>query len=215
VLSSNPERDEQDLCEYARCSTNATCEAGACTCEPDYIGDPYALDGCQPTAPAIIDSCVGAEDCGAGATCVEGRCACEAEAVGTCGDRTCVPLTSLCDDQADCASGYDEEPNVCRPTALLDWLLTDSCDDGLDVEFRLWAQDREWVWPGGDEVYETPGVSVDALQRIACAEGELVCFGGRAGAVEWGLGLDGQGDCSECCTPCTDGVFDLGFLTCG
>ena len=113
-----------------------------------------------------------------------------------------------------CFAGYDGDPYTeCEP--LLDLLLTDLCDDGLDVEWRVFAEERDWVWPEGGNVFVTTGYEVDNYQTIQCHEGESLCFGAASGEQSWGLGIEGDLDCDDCCFDCGAYEFDLGYLTCG
>jgi hypothetical protein len=115
-----------------------------------------------------------------------------------------------------CIANYDGDPyEACEP--LLDVVLTDLCDDGLDIEWRVFAEGREWVWPDSGHVFVTSGFDVDVVQSLQCQEGESLCFGAAAGDQSWGLGLDGfdgGGSCSDCCFDCGAYQFDLGYLTC-
>ena len=127
----------------------------------------------------------------------------------------------VCGDQAycsagacSCAPGYGGDPyTACEP--FMEVLLTDACDDGLDVEFRLFSLDTTQTWPTSSTLF-TAGLDVDTVYEIRCEEGELVCFGARAGDLVWGVGLDGQGDCPEAFRfTCGPKQVDAGYLTCG
>lgn len=125
--------------------------------------------------------------CGANAYCTQGAC-------------SCLP-------------GYGGPPTQgCEP--ILEVLLTDDCDDGLDVEFRLFSGDTSQAWPSDSTLY-TSGYGVDTVHSIRCQEGERVCFGARAGDLIWGVGLDNSGPCED---PfrfvCGPGQVDAGYLTC-
>ena len=115
-----------------------------------------------------------------------------------------------------CLVGYDGDPyEACDP--LIDLLITDLCDDGLDIEWRIFAEERSWVWPDGSQVFVTAGYDVDTVETLQCYEGETLCFGAASGDQVWGLGLEGPGgnlSCTDCCFDCGAYLFDLGFLTC-
>ncbi len=126
--------------------------------------------------------------CGANAYCDQGLCSCH-PGYGGVADVGCEPLMSV--------------------------LVTDLCDDGLDVEFRLFSQDYATTWPTNSTLF-TAGYNVDTIHEIRCASGEIVCFGAQAGELSWGVGLDGELGCGAPfrfeCGPYT---VDAGFLTCG
>jgi len=131
----------------------------------------------------------------------------------------CGPNAYAADGQCWCYEYFDGDAYDldvgCDP--ILTFRLTDSCDDGRDVEWRVWSLDRDWVWPEQGQVFVTAGYGVDTLQDIRCHEGELLCFGAASGQTWWELGLegpDGPHSCSDCCVECGSFEHDLGFLTC-
>jgi len=204
--------DEVDACEDVTCSSNAACAGGECFCDQGYEGDPYALEGCQPIRPPEGGTCE--EGCGENAYCSDGECYCVQGAVAVCGTEDCIFESSLCDGVADCPNGADESPAVCSPIVVQQWMLTDECADNRNIEWRLWAWERDWVWPGPDEVFESWGLYVDSNESIECAEGELICFGAEAGDRAWGVGLDATYECDDCCSICAADLVDVGYLTC-
>lgn len=116
----------------------------------------------------------------------------------------------------ECVGGYDGDPDdFCDPIQTV--LITDDCPDGKDVEFVFWSQDRDWKWPAGPDVYVTVGYGANTGVELLCYEGEVLCFGGQAGELTWGVGLDGTEECvgDWCCFECYPDVYDLGLLECG
>lgn len=200
-----------DPCEDVACSEHGYCDAGECFCEPYYIGNAYALHGCQPTGavPGACDT-----TCGLNAFCDGSGCACVEGYVAVCGTGDCMPVEQVCDGVADCVNDRDEDPEVCDVAEVQHWSLADDCVDGLDVHWRLWAQDRGWVWPSLDDAFVTEGVGVAQRASIECIRGETICLGAEAGGVQWGVGLDGTTACDDCCHPCVPGVIEFGSLAC-
>ncbi len=125
-----------------------------------------------------------------------------------CGER------AMCSDGVcQCQQGYDGDPDdVCTPAQ--EWWIVDACEDGRDIAWRLFAQDRDWAWPSADAVFETPGDWVDAIEVIGCVEGEAICFGAQSGNIAWGVGLEGDHPCTDCCYSCGPAPVDLGYLEC-
>lgn len=205
--------EDQRSCAEVVCGSNASCGDNAeCYCEPGYGGNPY--DGCQSVQPPIDADCD--LDCGQNAYCSEGACYCELDHVAVCGTNAgCIPEARLCDDQADCPDSADENVAVCQPPVFQDWIITDACDDGLDIEWRLFALDRDWAWPSIDTVWVTQGLLVDSYATIQCFAGETICTAQAAGSRTWGLALDGSGSCDDCCFICGEQtLFDAGYLEC-
>lgn len=210
VLYGGPE--EHKTCAEVACGNHASCGDGECFCDPGYDGNPYT--GCHDATPEVDESCN--QDCGQNAYCSEGACYCELDHVYVCGDNAgCLPTERLCDQTPDCPNGADEAVAVCSQPIFQEWLLTDACDDGRDIEWKLFALDRDWAWPGAETAYSTAGFGVDVYEIIQCFEGERICFAGASGDVTWGFNLDGTGECEACCTTCGyEALLDLGLLTC-
>jgi len=205
--------DDYKTCADVVCGDHATCGGdGQCFCDAGYGGNPY--EGCKSAQPEVDPSC--SKECGQNAYCSDGECYCELDHVYVCGANAgCLPTANLCDAQPDCPDGADEQPAVCSKPTFQEWLLTDSCNDAEDIQWRLFAQDRDWVWPNKDEVFRSGGLNVDTYQIIECFEGETICFAGESGETKWGFNLDGTGSCDACCAQCgSQELLDLGYLTC-
>ncbi|MEE9381878.1 MAG: hypothetical protein V3V08_00490 [Nannocystaceae bacterium] len=133
----------------------------------------------------------------------------------TCNEVQCGENAYCSEGVCTCVGGYDGAAELgCDP--IQQWSLVDACDDGLDVQWRLFAQARDWAWPGDGTVFETVGLNQNMYEEIVCLEGEIVCLGAAVGGSVWGKGLDGSLDCHDCCYPCDlglDGV-DFGLLAC-
>ncbi len=115
-----------------------------------------------------------------------------------------------------CEEGYDgSDPRGEGCSPVMTFLLTDACDDGDDVMWKLFSDDRDWTWPTGAETYTTRGFDVDNYESILCERGEWICFGAQSeGGLTWGVGLDYAESCDDCCFECGSYTQDLGFLTC-
>jgi hypothetical protein len=131
-----------------------------------------------------------------------------------CGTGDCIDEARVCDDFEDCQNGADEDPAACEPVLLQSWRLTDGCDDGQDVRWRLWAEQRDWVWPTIDTVFVTGGLDRGHEEVIECIEGERICFGATSGDLSWGIGADGDRSCEDCCFACDGYAVDVGTLGC-
>ena len=73
-----------------------------------------------------------------------------------------------------------------------------------DVAVEFYSMDRDHVWPGNGEVWILGVSDGEVSYPLSCQAGELICFG--AWTVEntnsWGMGLDAQFDCTDCCAQC-------------
>ncbi|NVB42551.1 hypothetical protein G6O69_32305 [Pseudenhygromyxa sp. WMMC2535] len=115
-----------------------------------------------------------------------------------------------------CEDGYQgDDPRGVGCDPVMSFLITDACDDGADIEWKLFSDDRDWTWPTGDDVYRTSGFDVDNREYIVCEQGEIICFGAQgAEGLTWGVGVDYSESCDDCCFSCGSYEQDLGFLTC-
>lgn len=204
--------DDYRTCAEVACGNHASCGDGQCFCDAGYEGNPYT--GCQSSQPIVDDSCT--RDCGQNAYCSEGACYCELDHVAVCGANAgCLPTSRLCDDTPDCPNAADEAIVACKAPLFQEFLLTDGCADGQDIQWRLYALDRDWVWPDATSTFASAGYNVDVYQIVECFTGETICFAGESGTTKWGFNLDGTGSCDTCCYRCGDDqTLDLGYLTC-
>ena len=115
-----------------------------------------------------------------------------------------------------CEDGYDgDHPRDEGCSPVMTFRITDACDDGHDIEWKLFSDDRDWTWPTGAAVYTTRGLDYDSYESILCDEGELICFGAESGTgLVWGVGLDYSAACDDCCFVCGSYEQDLGLLYC-
>jgi hypothetical protein len=209
VVEVPPEK--RHPCSDILCSVDGYCTSDAkCRCKPGFVGDPYARYGCTPSQPQMHCETT----CGLNAYCAEGACRCADGFVAVCGTGDCIPEAALCDGVEDCANGADEDQEICFPIIVQEYVVVDDCNDGQDVLWRLWAGDRDWVWPGPDDAFVTWGYGEDSSELIECRRGELVCFGASLGGAHWGVAADGRLTCQDCCHVCDGGWVDLGFLGC-
>ncbi|MHA7969383.1 hypothetical protein [Rhizobium sp. CAU 1783] len=75
------------------------------------------------------------------------------------------------------------------------------------VEVELYSQDRDHVWPGGNEVFYLDDGETKEIP-LSCNEGEQICYGawvsGDKGSY-WGTGPDNGETCTDCCYTCEGG----------
>ena len=152
-----------------------------------------------------------------------GHCVCEAGYAGDpyyecirCGDHTDVVWDDYYGENiCVCRHGYAGDPYSAEGCEVApQWWVADFCDDGLDVQWRLFAQDADYEWPGDGGVFVTPGFGQDQYESTYCIEGESICFGGIAGDLEWGVGINGDLPCEDCCFSCEPVTHLIGELTC-
>lgn len=150
-----------------------------------------------------------------------GYCTCDAGYAGDayyecfrCGDHTDAFYDEYYDETVCvCRDGYAGDPYVGCEVAP-EWWIADFCDDGLDVEWRLFSQSENWSWPGDGGVFVTPGFGIDQFERTFCEEGETICWGAVAGDRQWGVGIDGDLPCDDCCFDCAPATYPIGDLKC-
>jgi hypothetical protein len=89
--------------------------------------------------------------------------------------------------------------------ADITFAIKNSHPNAMRVE--LYSQDRDYVWPGNDEVYLLDDGETKTMS-LACNEGESICYGAWIQGDQttyWGVGPDNSQKCENCCYICTGG----------
>jgi hypothetical protein len=78
------------------------------------------------------------------------------------------------------------------------------------VEVELYSQDRDHVWPGGNQVYVLDDDETKSIP-LSCNAGETICYGawvqGDQGTY-WGVGPNNGQSCQDCCYTCEGGATE-------
>ena len=100
--------------------------------------------------------------------------------------------------------------------ASLKWHVRSEHSKVTSLEF--YSQDRDYVWPGGGEVYVIEDYD-EHTYTLSCNKGEKICYGAWVPEDDddddityWGAGKDGDKSCSRCCFRClnqTTNVINL------
>lgn len=124
ILVVQPVEEPHDPCNPSPCGSNAICKerngAGACTCLPEYFGDPYTV--CRP-------ECVTNSDCPRDKACVNNKC--KDPCPGICGiNAECIVSNHA--PSCSCLPGYTGNPlSSCRapvPRKLFYFHVTNTFD---------------------------------------------------------------------------------------
>ena len=94
-----------------------------------------------------------------------------------------------------------------RNRPRITWAMRDSCNDGRDIEYRFFAVNNNQItgaWPGNNRVYVAKEKGRSDSHTLPCSAGyNKICYGGQsAGGRWWGIGLNGQERCTDCCWSC-------------
>jgi len=85
------------------------------------------------------------------------------------------------------------------------WKFRSDHPNVVDVE--LYSQDRDYVWPGNNQVFSLDDSNVRDMP-IRCRDGEKICYGawvrGQDGTY-WGTGPQNKQRCTDCCSVCGEG----------
>ncbi len=103
-------------------------------------------------------------------------------------------------------------------TVTMNFSITDGCNDGYFTRFKFYDVDNDLVWPNANTHYTTPGLGVRSTKPLACIPGAKICYGASlqadGGGTYWGIGLNGDRSCTNCCYTCTGGSTAGKNLTC-
>jgi len=115
-------------------------------------------------------------------------------------------------------AGSSESGGSSQSPTTLSWVLNDNCNDGRGLAARFFESENGRLtgqqWPGGNDAYVSnsgEAISVD----LACDESVAVCLGAEPrgdGSTFWGLGVDGNESCQDCCAQCGSKIEEN--LTC-
>jgi hypothetical protein len=91
--------------------------------------------------------------------------------------------------------------------------LTDKAAYSIMVKF--FSQNRNWVWPSATSHWTLSDNGQHSF-RLACNDGEKICFGGSYTSDDrtyWGVGFQGNKGCQGCCLTCGNNVWHAWNLT--
>lgn len=85
---------------------------------------------------------------------------------------------------------------------------------GEVIYLRFFSQNRNWVWPGGSNVFVLLPDGVQRYVRLRCKRGEKICYGGQtqSGSKFYGVGINGNFSCAACCYFCRGGAGSVNFF---
>ena len=78
----------------------------------------------------------------------------------------------------------------------------------FSVMVKIFARNRNWQWPSNTTHWDLKDGAEHAL-RVACQNGEQVCYGAAYAAnnsTYWGDGFKGDKGCTDCCLTCGNNV---------
>ncbi|MEO1200734.1 MAG: hypothetical protein AAFX39_16170 [Pseudomonadota bacterium] len=76
------------------------------------------------------------------------------------------------------------------------------------VQLEFYSQWRDAAWPGNGQAYVIADYEVHAY-TLNCQSGEQICYGAWVdgdASTYWGVGLNDQYGCSNCCYTCNGGA---------
>ena len=99
----------------------------------------------------------------------------------------------------------EPEPEYEPPPSQTTLVVDVQSLDEYAVQLAFFSKSRDnHEWPGGDQAYRLADSDVHNY-RLQCDPGEKICYGAsRSGNTRryWGVGIDGQHGCSNCCMTC-------------
>lgn len=91
-------------------------------------------------------------------------------------------------------------PLPARPE--ITWEFTDGCADGEDILIVFFDNTNDWYWPSPTTAYVIPDGQSREF-RLNSWPGDSICFGAEPRSrpgIYWGVSLDNDQSCSDCCT---------------
>ena len=199
-------KDSDEYCDsdYKNCSELVSGTKGQAACKYDCSG--YDTSSCR-------EPVCGDNETDSGEVCDGNSVLCETLDSSYYGNAAC---NSSC-------GGY--EMDSCMEFQEVTVSLTDQCDDGEDILFRLFqfadsdSYNYDRFWPeDSSKVFVSNGLNQEAATKIYCEKSKLICYGGKpedSDSTYWGVGINGNKGCEGCCFECQDGVEKSIDLICG
>jgi hypothetical protein len=133
----------------------------------------------------------------------------------------------ICEDNGydyatECSFDSETDSDVCwcykdaEEEVTIDLSITDKCDDGYSLYYRFFDITNYLAWPSMEEVYYTKNYNTKYTHNLLCNSGAKICIGGENGDSGdfFGLGINGDGSCDNCCIICSDGLSEEWTFTC-
>jgi hypothetical protein len=196
-------------------------------CNELCITDGYDYTtGCSYSSDVGNDVCLC--DYSSSCECSSGDTLCNGDYLQMCDDGcnwTSYDCNELCitdgyDYTTGCSYSSDVGNDVCwcdytsSTDSTISLGIIDECDDGYRIDFRFYDIDNNLVWPSSTTNYYTPGYGTTVSNDLSCVTGATICFGAATGEVYWGVGLNNEYSCIDCCVECIDGASSGWNLTC-
>ncbi|GAB3286317.1 DUF7477 domain-containing protein [Parahaliea aestuarii] len=94
-------------------------------------------------------------------------------------------------------------------TSALTINITDACNDGRPLDYRFFDKTNNLVWPNSSQYYYTSGYYSTDSHTLSCRTGAQICYGAETDNWYWGVGLDGDRGCEDCCVTCQTTEFNV------
>ena len=94
------------------------------------------------------------------------------------------------------------------------WTMSDRCNDGKPIHYRFMEEENGrfvWFWPDANRVYVVDEFGEETTTINVRAVGDKICFGAETpdGRTYWGVGLDGDQRCDDCCYTARAGLQEI------
>jgi hypothetical protein len=98
----------------------------------------------------------------------------------------------------------------------MEWVVTNSCFNGEDIELRFFDTTNRLVWPPEPGyVYVLPEGETRS-QLLSCLTGSRICLGARQElhGFYWGVDINWSQSCAACCYTCSNVSVNFPPLVC-
>lgn len=107
-----------------------------------------------------------------------------------------------CPDGFECSAAAEKCEQA---SGVMNWTLTDSCMDGVDVHVVYFDITNGLRWPGDATLDYVVHDGTTMTAALACLPGATVCYGAEPNPPDgkyWGRSLSGGQACPACCSAC-------------
>jgi hypothetical protein len=95
--------------------------------------------------------------------------------------------------------------------------VRDACRNKESVNYRFFDETNNLVWPATGRVFYTKKENTIYNSNLNCTKGSLICVGGSnpSGTSIWGVGIDNNSACTNCCAKCDGKTHNYSFTCSG
>jgi hypothetical protein len=103
-------------------------------------------------------------------------------------------------------------PNPTVANGTITWVVGNQWCGG-EVDYKFFDIDNSLVWPSASSYYYSY-YGQTYTSRLSCISGAKICLGANSGTWYWGVGVNNNQSCTDCCGYCDGRTYTFSFGGC-